>query len=305
MTAKWAEQHQFTVAEGGARLDLYLSERLELTRSQVKRLVDQELVQVNGEPVKAGYKLKPEDRISVFLPESSELSLEPEPIPLEIVYEDEELAVINKPRGLVVHPGAGNPDGTLVNALLFHLDELSEVGDPERPGIVHRLDKDTSGLLVVAKTDSCHTYLTQQIKERLVARHYLALVQGVLRDDRGTIEAPIGRHPKDRKKMAVVEDGRPAVTHFEVLERFARHSLVRCRLVTGRTHQIRVHLAHVHHPLVGDPLYGYRTNNLGAEGQMLHAAYLAFTHPQGQFLEFSAEPDAKFWGIVEKARRMS
>lgn len=303
MIPKPAESHVFTAADdSGSRLDLYLSERLELSRSQIKRLADSGLILVNGKQTKAGYKLRAGDVVSVEVPPEPEQVLKPQPIPLEIIYEDEDLAVISKPKGLVVHPGAGNLSETLVNALLYHFEDLSEEGGPDRPGIVHRLDKDTSGLMLVAKHDRSHAYLTNLLKERQVEKHYLALVHGVIKDDQGLIDKPIGRHPRDRKRMAIVEDGREAQTVFTVQERFSKYSLVLLHLITGRTHQIRVHLASMHHPIVGDPVYGYKTGNLGASSQMLHACYLAFQHPSGQFLEFSSSPGPEFWEAVEKAK---
>jgi len=306
MTANLGEMHRFTVENNvEVRLDVWLTEQLGVSRSQLKRLVDRGLISVNGNQVKAGYFVKEGDEITVMLPRPQKPMLEPQSIPLDIVYEDEELVVINKPKNLVVHPGAGNFEGTLVNALLAQVDELAEGSEEHRPGIVHRLDKDTSGLMVVAKTNDAYEYLVGQIKDRLVERQYLALVHGVLSVSEGCIDEPIGRHPKDRKKMAVLSSGRPAKTLFRVEEYFAKHSLVRCRLVTGRTHQIRVHFAKIHHPVVGDMLYGFKRDNLGATSQVLHATFLAFEHPRGERMEFQCPPDEEFMQIVDKARQMS
>lgn len=299
------EIHQFTATDKvDTRLDIWLTGRLELSRSQLKKLIDQNLVLVNEKPAKPGYLVQAGDQIVCQIVAAKRPRLRPESIPLDIVYEDSALAIINKPKGLVVHPGAGNLEGTLVHALLAQMDKLADGSGDDRPGIVHRLDKDTSGLLMVAKTNDAYTYLTEQIQARLVERHYLALVQGVLTVEEGCIDQPIGRHPKDRKKMAVVQAGRGAKTLFCVKERFSKHSLVKCRLVTGRTHQIRVHFASIHHPLVGDGVYGFKHNNLGAKSQLLHASYLAFRHPNGRRLEFFSPPDDIFERIVEKARQI-
>lgn len=304
MSAKRTKVLIFEVdQEVDSRLDLWLSELTDVSRSQLKKLIDQGDVLVNGKPNKAGYKLQVGDRVEVRLIEEPTFVLEPEPIPLEIVYEDEDLAVINKPRDLVVHPAAGNWSGTLVNALLFHLDQLGG-GSQLRPGIVHRLDKDTSGLMMVAKTEKSYDFLVAELKNRRVERRYLALVQGIPAEA-GTIDSPLGRHPKDRKKMAIVETGREAQTHYKVVESFAKHSLVSCTLVTGRTHQIRVHLASIHHPIVGDPLYGFRINNLGAQSQVLQSIFLGFQHPRGNYLELSLDPDPWFKEIVAKARLLN
>lgn len=306
MTAKLGEGHRFTVIErADVRLDIWLVDQIRMSRAQLKRLIDDGSVLVNGIPAKAGYRVQQGDEISVFPFKIQVPLLEPEPIPLEIIYEDQDVAVINKPKDLVVHPGAGHMEGTLVNALLYHVDELATGGDSQRPGIVHRLDKDTSGLMMIAKTEESYRCLTAQLKERLVERHYLALVHGVFKVTEGEIDEPIGRHLKNRKKMAIVASGREAQTHFTVQESFQKHSLVSCRLVTGRTHQIRVHMASIHHPLVGDALYGIKHNNLGAKSQVLHAAYLSFRHPSGQYLEFRSDPEPEFWDIVEKARRIN
>lgn len=287
------------------RLDVWLTGHTDLSRSQVKQFIDEGLVLVNGTTVKAGYKLKAGDQVDISIPEPQEVDVLADNIPLDIVYEDDVLAVINKPKGLTVHPAAGNWNGTLVNALLHRFQHLSRLGGPLRPGIVHRLDKDTSGLMLVAKTDDAHLFLAEQLKEHHIQRWYLALVHGNLKHDTGTIEAPIGRHPKDRKRMAVVDGGREAVTHFTVQERFLRHTLVECRLETGRTHQIRVHFSAIHHPIVGDPVYGSRGEQLGATSQMLHAYYLGFTHPDGRWLEFQINPPVEFQEVLEKARRMA
>lgn len=302
MIEKHADRYKLVFSqEDSVRLDSWLTERLPLTRSYIQKLIRQEYILVNGALEKAGYRLQSEDIIVVTVPEVPDLKLAPQNIPINIIFEDEELAIVNKPKGLVVHPGSGNWDGTLVNALLFHLDKLSQTGEDFRPGIVHRLDKNTSGLMVVAKTDETHRYLTEQFKQRLIKRHYLALVHGSIDVDEGTIEKPIGRHLKNRKKMTISEDGRWAKTNYEIKENFNKYSLVLCKLVTGRMHQIRVHFASIHHPLVGDEIYGLRRNNLGAKSQMLHAHYLAFNHPLGGFVEFTSEPDLEFQQIVDKA----
>lgn len=300
------ERWVYTCGEGdaGIRLDRFLTERIGQTRSQVKRLIDSSLVTVNGVAVKAGYALRCADRIEVVIPAPEPLALEPENLELEIVYEDDDLAVINKPAGLVVHPGAGNASGTLVNALLHHCPDLSGIGGKLRPGIVHRLDKDTSGLMVVAKNDWAHQQLAAQIKAREVKRHYLALAHGIIKSESGIIDKPIGRHPHDRKRMAVREQGRQAVTEYQVREYFAdRYTLVECRLRTGRTHQIRVHLAAINHPVVGDPVYGRKHGNLGSERQLLHAFYLAFTHPRCGWMEFRAELPVDFQEALARARQ--
>jgi len=301
-----AEQKYCLRAEaGGERLDVWVAQHIDFSRSQVKQLVDEGRVLVNGSQVKAGYRLKVGDEVLVTVPAVQEAAVRPENIPVEIVYQDAHLAVINKPKGLVVHPAAGNWEGTLVNALLYHIQDLAGIGGELRPGIVHRLDKDTSGLLLVAKTDAAHRYLAGELKLRRIQRRYLALVHGQVKHDQGTIDAPIGRHPRDRKRMAVVEGGRPAVTHFFVRERFARHTLLECRLETGRTHQIRVHLSAINYPIVGDPVYGKKGDQLGASSQILHAYFLGFRHLDGRWLEFQHDPPPEFQEVVEKARFLS
>lgn len=299
-------KYEFTVGEKdqNTRLDLFLSRQLEqVSRSYLQELIQSGHVTRNGKPAKASSRLKTLDRIVVFLPEPQHVKLEPEPIPLDIVYEDADLLVINKPQGLVVHPAPGHYHGTLVNALLFHCRDLAGIRGSLRPGIVHRLDKETSGLLVVAKTDLAMQGLIEQIKNRQVRRHYLALVHGELDRQTGRIQAPIGRSPRNRKKMAVVESGRPAVTWYHVMERFAGFSLVEVRLETGRTHQIRVHMAYIGHPVAGDPVYGPRRPAFNLRGQALHAWYLALEHPRtGTPLEFTAPLPAYFREVLERLR---
>lgn len=270
------------------RLDKVCSELFpDYSRSQVKALLDDGNITVNGKIEKAKYKVKEGDVIGLDEPETRELELEPENIPLDIVYEDDDVIVVNKPQGMVVHPAPGHAGHTLVNALLYHCP-LSTINGTFRPGIVHRIDKDTSGLLMVAKNDRAHQSLARQLKEKTNIREYTALVHGHIAEDEGTINAPIGRSPKDRKKQAVVKDGRNAVTHFEVLKRYRDYTLVKCILETGRTHQIRVHMKYIGHPLVGDPLYGPKKTIRG-NGQFLHAGKLGFVHPTtGELMVFTA-----------------
>lgn len=280
-----------TGEDAGQRLDVYLSNcNLELSRSQLQKLISQGMVEVNGEKVPAKYKVKPEDYIVVTVPAPVELSVEPEPIDLDIYYEDEDVIVVNKPRGMVVHPAEGNYSGTLVNALLYHCRDLSGINGVMRPGIVHRLDKDTSGLLMVAKNDLAHTGLAEQLEKRQVTRRYWALLHGNIKEDSGLVDAPIGRDPYNRQKMAVVErNSRHAVTHFKVLKRFGQYTLVELRLETGRTHQIRVHMKYIGHQVVGDPKYGPAKPHFNLDGQFLHARVLGFHHPRtGKYLDFKA-----------------
>lgn len=258
---------------------------------------------VNGRPARAGQLVRPGDEISFLPPEPVVPEAVPEEIPLRVIYEDQDLLVIDKPRGLVVHPAAGNPRGTLVNALLAHCRDLSGIGGIMRPGIVHRLDKDTTGLLVVAKNDQAHLSLAQQLKERIMSRTYLALVHGVPAAPRGRLELPVGRHPVDRKRMAVVPGGRPAATLYRVLEDLDRYALLRLDLQTGRTHQIRVHLSAVGHPVVGDRVYGGRRDGLGLTGQALHAARIDFRHPRhGEPMRFQTDPPDDFLAALGAAR---
>lgn len=282
------------------RLDKACSEIFsDYSRSQIKQLLDGGNITVNGKTEKAKYKVKSGDVIRLEEPETKTLELRPENIPLDIVYEDDDVIVINKPQGMVVHPAPGHDEHTLVNALLYHCP-LSTINGTFRPGIVHRIDKDTSGLLMVAKNDKAHRSLAKQLKDKTNIREYVALVHGRIAEDEGTINAPIGRSLKDRKKQAVVKDGRNAVTHFEVLKRYRDYTLVRCILETGRTHQIRVHMKYIGHPLVGDPLYGPKKTIKG-NGQFLHAGKLGFVHPTtGKLLIFEAPLPKIFQECLEK-----
>ncbi|BCU82229.1 putative RNA pseudouridine synthase YlyB [Polycladomyces abyssicola] len=261
------------------------------SRSAVQAWIKEGRVTVNGRTVKANYRLEAGDEVIVSVPPVEELAVEPEPIPLDVRYEDEDVIVVNKPRGMVVHPAPGNTSGTLVNALLAHCRDLSGIGGVARPGIVHRIDKDTSGLLMVAKNDLAHQSLAAQLKAHSVDRIYLAIVHGNIPHNRGTVDAPIGRDPHDRKKMAINhKNGKPAVTHFAVLEHWQQASLIECKLETGRTHQIRVHMASIGHPLIGDPVYGPKKNRYPIQGQALHAKVLGFDHPRtGKRIRLEAE----------------
>ncbi len=273
---------QITAEESGERIDALLAHILpQLSRSAAQRLLEEGRVLLRGAPVRKNYRCSAGDCFLLSLPEAEEVPLVPQDIPLDVVYEDGDVIVVNKPRGLVVHPAPGHSDGTLVNALLFHCgDSLSGIGGEKRPGIVHRIDKDTSGLLIVAKNDFAHQTLSEQLADRSLSRVYEAVVRGNLREDAGTVSKPIGRHPTDRKRMAVLPGGRPAVTHWEVLARYRGYTHIRCRLETGRTHQIRVHLASLGHPLLGDAVYGAPAPDKGLTGQCLHARELKFIHPR-------------------------
>ncbi|MTB59625.1 RluA family pseudouridine synthase [Streptococcus uberis] len=293
---------ELIIKTGGARLDKALADLTDLSRSQANDEIKKGTVLVNGEPVKAKYTVKEGDIISYQLPEEEILDYEAEDIPIDIVYEDEDLAIINKAQGMVVHPSAGHSSGTLVNALLYHIKDLSTINGVVRPGIVHRIDKDTSGLLMIAKNDKAHHVLADELKAKKSLRKYLAIVHGNLPNDRGMIEAPIGRSEKDRKKQAVTAKGKDAITRFQVVERFGDFTLVELSLETGRTHQIRVHMAYIGHPVAGDPLYGPR-KTLAGNGQFLHAQTLGFTHPStGEMVTFTAEPPIIFRQTLEKLR---
>ena len=283
--------------QAGERLDVLTAALADVTRSRAGTLIRDGLVLVGGVPqTKAGFRPRCGDELRVEVPEAAPARVEAQDIPLEILYQDADLAVVYKPSGMVVHPAAGNPDGTMVNALLQHLDQLSGIGGEIRPGIVHRIDKDTSGLLLVAKNDFSHASLSEQIKAHSVQRAYMAIVQGGMREACGTVEGPIGRHPSDRKKMAIVSGGRDAVTHWRLLEPLKGATLLECRLTTGRTHQIRVHMASIGHPLLGDPLYGPKKMPYPVQGgQLLHAFRIGFVHPRtGEEMLFEAPPEARF-----------
>lgn len=291
----------------GQRLDLFLARAGEVdqSRSHLQRLIEDGGVTVNGAAVRSSYRTRAGDVIRLVLPEPRPAEPVPEDIPLDVVYEDADLIVINKPRGLVVHPAPGNPRGTLVNALLAHCRDLPGINDTLRPGIVHRLDKDTTGLMVAAKSEQAQRGLIDQIKARNVRREYLALVHGVMAADSGVIDAPIARHPLERKKMSVQpRRGRKAITHFQVEERFREHTLVGARLETGRTHQVRVHFAYIGHPVVGDPVYAGRRPRLGLGGQALHARTLGFLHPVlGEYMEFHAPPPPDMQAVIDRLHR--
>jgi len=287
------------------RLDKLLAEiNPTYSRTQVQGWIDQGLVTVNGEVVKANYKCLTNDRIKWTIPKIEVMKIEKENIPLDIVHEDDDLLIVNKPRGMVVHPSAGHQHGTLVNALLYHCDQLSELNGKERPGIVHRIDKDTSGLLVVAKHEQAHIHLAEQLAAQKVERRYEAVVHEVIEHEHGLVDAPIGRDPKDRQKMAVVDQGKPAVTHFHVLHRYKKHTHIACQLETGRTHQIRVHMKYIGHPLAGDPKYG-RRKTLDINGQALHANGLEFTHPvTNEWMQFEAEAPAAFQRLFDQLEKI-
>lgn len=293
---------ELIIKESGIRLDKALADLTELSRSQANEAIKNGNILVNGKAVKAKYSVKEGDLVTYDLPEPEVLEYEAEDIPLDIVYEDDDVAVVNKPQGMVVHPSVGHTSGTLVNALMYHIHDLSSINGVVRPGIVHRIDKDTSGLLMIAKNDRAHQALAEELKDKKSLRKYLAIVHGNISNDRGVIEAPIGRSEKDRKKQAVMAKGKPAVTHFKVLERFGNYTLVELTLETGRTHQIRVHMAYIGYPVAGDPLYGPR-KTLKGNGQFLHAQTLGFTHPTtGESLRFSVEPPAIFQETLENLR---
>lgn len=294
----------FTIEKGGERIDKYLSEQLEdMTRSHIQKLIKENMVRVNGMTVKSNFKLSASDQIEVEIPELKEPDILPENIPLDILYEDQDILVVNKPKGMVVHPAPGHYTGTLVNAIMYHCkDNLSGINGVMRPGIVHRIDMDTTGSLLICKNDRAHQALAEQLKEHSITRKYHAIVHGRLKEDEGTIDKPIGRHPIDRKKMSVYcTNGREAVTHYRVLKRFQQFTYIECQLETGRTHQIRVHMSSIGHPILGDQVYGPAKCPYKLQGQTLHAKVLGITHPTtGEYMEFDAPLPDYFQGLLEK-----
>lgn len=298
------EEIKFLSEENGVRIDVWISKRLkEYSRTYIKKLLNDGLVSVNGSVVKANYKIKENDDIIVRIPEPEVLDIVPEDIEIPILYEDEHVLVVNKPKGMVVHPAAGNYSGTLVNALMSYCgDSLSSINGVIRPGIVHRIDKDTSGVLMVAKSNEAHEKLSLKLKDHDINRVYIALVHGIIQEDTAKVDAPIGRHPVDRKKMAVnTNNGRRAVTYFKVLERFKNATLVEVRLETGRTHQIRVHMSYIGYPIIGDLVYGKKNDKYDLGGQALHAKLLGFVHPiTNEYMEFEAELPEYFKNLLEE-----
>lgn len=288
------------------RIDKFINDRMaDVSRSYIQKLIKDNRVTVDLKPVKANYRIKEGERVEVGLPEPVSLDIEPQNIPLDIVYEDEDVLLINKPKDMVVHPSAGHMDGTLVNALLYHCkDSLSSINGVMRPGIVHRIDKDTTGLLIICKNDKAHNCIAEQLKVHSITRRYQAIVWNNLTADEGVVDAPIGRHPVDRKKMAInYKNGKTAVTHYKVLERFGKYTYIECELETGRTHQIRVHMTSIGHPLIGDSVYGPDRQPFKTQGQVLHAKVFGFIHPTtGQYMEFEVPLPEYFENILEKLR---
>ncbi len=293
---------QITEEMEDERIDKCISMLIDsLSRSYIQKLIKEDAVSVNGKPVKGSYRVKEEDEVSFFLPKAVEPDITAQPIPLDILYEDRDVIVVNKPKGMVVHPAAGHYCDTLVNALLYHCGaELSGINGVMRPGIVHRIDRDTTGSLIVCKNDRAHNCIAEQLKEHSITRRYRAICHGVLKEEEGTIDKPIGRHSTDRKKMAVSEKGKRAVTHYKVLQRFAKYTYIECELETGRTHQIRVHMASIGHPLLGDEVYSNVKSPYKLEGQTLHAQVLGFRHPTtGEYIEVSAPLPDYFKHLLE------
>ncbi|MGN0298583.1 MAG: RluA family pseudouridine synthase [Lachnospiraceae bacterium] len=291
----------------GMRVDKFLAEQKEnLTRSYIQKLIKQGGVCVNGKPVKASYVLSESDVIELDIPEPVEPEILPEPMDLDILYEDKDVILVNKPKGMVVHPAAGHYSGTLVNGLMYHCrEDLSGINGVMRPGIVHRIDMDTTGVLIACKNDHAHNCIAAQLKEHSITRRYYAIVCGIIKDDVGTVSAPLGRHPKERKKMAIVPNGKEAVTHYRVVERFRNYTWIECQLETGRTHQIRVHMASLGHPLLGDTVYGPEKQPFALQGQTLHAYVLGFIHPTTEeYMEYQAPLPEYFEELLKKLRKV-
>lgn len=302
------EIREFLVEEDeeGDRLDVYLADQfVDMSRSYIQKIIKDKKVTVNGKIEKAKYLVKEEDKIVIEIPKPKVLEVVPQDIPIEIVYEDDDIIIVNKPQGMVVHPAPGNYEGTLVNAILYHCKgNLSSINGVIRPGIVHRIDKDTSGILMIAKNNNAHNCLAEQLKDHSITREYEFICYGVFKEDNVTVDRPIGRNPKDRLKMAIVPNGKRAVTHFEVIERFNGYTHVRARLETGRTHQIRVHAMSINHPLVGDPVYRPKNSKIKLNGQALHAKKLGFIHPTTkEYIEFDSELPDYFQKLLEKLRK--
>lgn len=296
------EIKKIIVDETGKRIDKYISEKLDITRSRVQKLIDDEMITINGIKAKSSSKVEEGQILTVEIPELKPLEVEPEDIELDILYDDDDVIVVNKPKGMVVHPANGNYSGTLVNAIMArYKDNLSGINGVIRPGIVHRIDKDTSGVLVIAKNDNAHLKLAEQLKEHSMTRVYVAVVRGKLKNKVGTINAPIGRNTKDRKKMGVVANGKHAVTHYTVIKELEDCSVIEVKLETGRTHQIRVHMSYIGHPLLGDEVYSNGKNKYGFKGQALHAKILGFIHPStGKYMEFSSSLPEEFLELLAK-----
>lgn len=301
------DTRNFLVDEGyeKVRIDKFLSDlNKDFTRSHIQKIIDQGLVNVNGKSVKSSYKLSKNDEVIIHIPTPKVMNIEPYDYPLDIIYEDDDILIVNKEKGMVVHPAPGHYNDTLVNAIMFHCkDNLSGINGELRPGIVHRIDRDTTGVLVICKNDFAHENIAKQLKEHSITRKYYAIVVGNVKDDSGKIDAPIGRNPNDRKKMAIVKDGRTAVTHYKVLERFGNYTFIECELETGRTHQIRVHMKSIGHPLLGDDVYGAHKSQFNLDGQTLHAGVLGFIHPRtGEYVEFTAKLPDYFEKILNVLR---
>ncbi|MBC8062285.1 MAG: RluA family pseudouridine synthase [Clostridiaceae bacterium] len=301
------EKNQLQIEEAfvGVRLDTFLSTYYQdKSRSYIQGIIEDSNVEVNGRIKKSNYKLKLNDLVEFSIPQAVEMNVLAEKMQLDILFEDSDVIVVNKAQGMVVHPAPGVQSGTLVNALLAHCKDLSGINGVMRPGIVHRIDKDTTGALIVAKNDLAHNKLAEQLKAHTMTREYLALVEGIIKDEEGTIDEPLGRHPSQRIKIAILKGGRNAITHYKVIERYKEYTLIKCILETGRTHQIRVHMAHIGHPLVGDPVYGFKKQKFSLKGQVLHAQKLGFIHPtSGEYMEFSAPIPSYFSILINNLKK--